>query len=151
MTQQDRIAGEWVSATDRVRWGDVDYARIVRYDAFARYYDLGEATLLRAVGFPLRDTIDTHGVLLPRRAMRAEFLAPARLDDALEVRTSIAHVGTTSFSFRHEIAHAAGAACAYAEVTVVCVGRDDLRKRPLPPSFVEALAPFVRAEGRESA
>jgi acyl-CoA thioester hydrolase len=149
MTQRNAAGGGWVSATDRVRWGDVDYAGIVRYDAFARFYDLGEATLLRAAGHPLRETIDTLGLLLPRRAIRAEFLAPARLDDALEVRTSIAHVGTTSFTFRHEILHAAGERCARTDVTVVCVGRDDLKKRPLPPSFAEALSPFVGGDGAD--
>jgi acyl-CoA thioester hydrolase len=139
-----QMAGSgWVSATDRVRWGDVDFAGIVRYDAFARFYDLGEATLLRAVGHPLRETIDRDGVLLPRRAFHAEFLAPARLDDPLEVRTSVSRVGTTSFTYRHEILHAGGAACATAELTVVCVDRATLEKRPLPAPFVAALRPYI--------
>jgi acyl-CoA thioesterase FadM len=28
-----------ITVSDRVRWGDVDFARIVRYDAFSRFYD----------------------------------------------------------------------------------------------------------------
>jgi acyl-CoA thioester hydrolase len=148
-SSDERIAGEiaaagaWVSATDRVRWGDVDLAGIVRYDAFARFYDLGEATLLRAAGHPLRETIERAGMLLPRRAFHAEFVAPARLDDALEVRTSVSRLGTTSFTYHHEIRHAAGAPCAVAELTVVCVDRRALGKQPLPSEFVEALRPYL--------
>ena len=144
-----RGVGAPVVASDRVRWGDVDYARIVRYDAFARYYDLGEAELLRAAGYPMLRTVERFGVLLPRKVLHAEFFAPARLDDLLEVRAYVSHVGTTSLTLNFDIHHAdGGVLCAASYVVLVCVGEDDLAKRPLPPELVAALAPF-RARGNE--
>jgi acyl-CoA thioesterase FadM len=44
----------------------------------------------RLVGFPVVAT-------------QAEFLAPARMDDRIEVRTWVARVGRASVSLRHEI------------------------------------------------
>jgi acyl-CoA thioester hydrolase len=138
-----------VIVSDRVRWGDVDYARIVRYDAFARFYDLGEAELLRAAGYPMLHTIERFGVLLPRKVLHAEFFAPARLDDLLEVHAYVSHVGTTSLTLTFDIYHAGGGVlCATSYLVLVCVGEGDLAKRPLPPEFVTALAPFRMAGGK---
>jgi acyl-CoA thioester hydrolase len=135
--------GAPVVASDRVRWGDVDYARIVRYDAFARFYDLGEAELLRAAGYPMLRIVEQFGVLLPRKVLHAEFFAPARLDDPLDVRAYVSHVGTTSLTLNFDIYHAdGGVLCAASYVVLVCVGEEDLAKRPLPPELVAALAPF---------
>jgi len=132
-----------IVVSDRVRWGDVDFARIVRYDAFARFYDLAEAELYRAAGYPLLEAFERFDMLLPRRVLHAEFHAPARLDDLLHVRAYVSHVGTTSLTINFDIYHAdGGPLCAAAYLVLVCVGRDDLAKRPLPAELVAAVGPY---------
>ena len=37
---------------DRVRWGDVDAARIIFYGAYIRFFEIAETELFRAVGLP---------------------------------------------------------------------------------------------------
>jgi acyl-CoA thioester hydrolase len=92
---------------------------------------------------PLRDTIESLGIFLPRRVLHAEFFAPARLDDALEVRAYVSHVGTTSLTLNFDIYHAdGGALCAASYLVLVCVARGALVKQPLPPPLVAALAPY---------
>ena len=144
MNGKGMSVGAPVVAADRVRWGDVDYARIVRYDAFARFYDLGEAELLRAAGYSMLRVVERFGVLLPRKVLHAEFFAPARLDDLLAVRAWIGHVGSSSLKLEFEITDAdSGSPRASAHFVLVCVGRTDLQKRPLPAEVVLLLRPYV--------
>ena len=37
---------------ERVRWGDVDAARIIFYGAYIRFFEIAETELFRAVGLP---------------------------------------------------------------------------------------------------
>ena len=83
-------------------------------------------------------------------ATQAEYFAPARMDDILEVRTWVSRIGRTSLSLRHEIVRIE-AADNTAE-TLLVRGREDrvfvghgldgLRPRELTPRMRQALARF---------
>jgi len=133
--------------TEYVRWADVDLAGIMRYDAYLRLVDVAETDFFRAIGAPIGAMAERLGVWLPRKTMRLDFHAPARLDDALRLDVSIPRVGRTSIVFRVDVANADdGAPRATAELVLVCVGRDDFAKRALPAELVEKLAPFALEE-----
>lgn len=132
---------------DRVRWEDVDLAGVMRYSAYTRAVDLAEAELLRAAGVPIAEVAERLAVWLPRRVLRVEYLAPARLDEPLAADVHVARVGTTSLTLRVVIRAAERAVrLADAELVLVCVGRDDFTRRPLPAELVERLAPWVVAD-----
>ena len=64
------------------------------------------AALLRQQGFSvaLFDTmLEDPESGFPVVGTQAQFLAPARMDDILEVRTWVARIGRASLSLRHEI------------------------------------------------
>lgn len=135
----------WLSVpADRVRWEDVDLAGVMRYSAYTRVVDLAEAELLRAAGVPVGDVADRLGVWLPRRLLRVEYVAPAYFDAPLAADARIARIGTTSLTLAVRIRAAdADRVHAEAELVLVCVGRDDFAKRPIPAELVEALRPWT--------
>ncbi|HZG51948.1 MAG TPA: hypothetical protein VEZ40_07425, partial [Pyrinomonadaceae bacterium] len=51
---------------ERVRWGDVDAARIIFYGAYIRFFEIAETELFRAVGLPYGRMFDELDVWLPR-------------------------------------------------------------------------------------
>ena len=42
---------------ERVRWGDVDAARIIFYGAYIRFFEIAETELFRSVGLALRNDV----------------------------------------------------------------------------------------------
>lgn len=132
------------SVPEFVRWADVDLAGIMRYDAYLRLVDVAETDFFRAIGSPIGRLAEQLGVWLPRKTMRLDYHAPARLDDALRLDVSVPRVGRTSLVFRVDVVHAPdGAPRATAELVLVCVGRDDFVKRELPAALVDRLRPYL--------
>ncbi len=70
------------------------------------------------------------------RKMTLEYLAPARLDDMLEVQTEITTLRGTSMVFRQRIVNAENQLLNEAEVLIVCVDPLLMKPRALPKSIV---------------
>ncbi len=128
-----------------VRWSDVDAAGIICYGAYVRFFEIAETELFRAAGMPYGKVFERLDLWLPRRALHFEFLAPAFLDDPLEVAIRVGRVGRTSLRLDFEVVRddAARARTACGDVTLVAIDRKQLRPLPLPAEFIAALAPFT--------
>jgi acyl-CoA thioester hydrolase len=127
-----------------VRWSDVDYSRIIRYDAYVRFFELGEGEMFRAAGMPLRDLTRREDVTFPRRVLHQEYQSPATLDELLEVRTRVSRIGTTSITLAFEIVAASdGAPRATGHMVLVSVDPQTFTKRDVPPDVIARLQPFV--------
>ena len=89
----------------RVGWGDCDPAGIVFYPRFYAWMDTVSHVLAREMGLSREAMLPPGPDMLgfPVVGSQAEYLAPARMDDLLEVRTWVARVGRSSLSLRHEI------------------------------------------------
>jgi 4-hydroxybenzoyl-CoA thioesterase len=143
-----------VAARVTVAWGDCDPAGIVFYPRFQAWMDTNSHVLARAMGITREDVLPPNPRLvgLPLVAIQTQFLAPARMDDVLEVRTWVSRVGQSSLSLRHEIQRVDS------EPTLlvrgreerVYVGRDELgamRPRALTPHMRAVLARFADPAG----
>lgn len=129
--------------TDRVRWADVDLVGIMRYSAVTRFLDMAEQELLRAAGLPYSFIFEAPEVWMPRRHLAIDFLAPARLDDLLEMVVWVSGLGESSLTLTMELRHEDGRLVAAVTLVVVCVTVDGFFKRPLPRLVRESLTPFV--------
>jgi len=127
-----------------VRWSDVDFAGIICYGAYLRFFEIAETELFRAAGLPFHDVFDRYNVWFPRAAIHTEFFRPARLDDRLRVAAYVGRVGTKSLTLNFDILRDAPVAVGAAGYQVlVCVERASLKPRPLPPEVVKALQPYT--------
>src|SRR6476469_9355114 len=93
----------YIAVETYVRWGDCDPAGIAFYPRFFEWMDQAPHLLARAMGVARDDMLPPRLLGFPLVGARAEFLAPARLDDRLEVRAWVTAVGRTSLALRHEI------------------------------------------------
>lgn len=138
-------AGRVRSLTLRVYYEDVDLAGIVYYANYLRFYERGRTEALRALGVAQSRLKADAGLVFAVTRIEADYLAPARFDDLLEVRTRVLSVGGASVRMAQEVARE-GRVLNRARVAIACLdaaGRParlpaDLRARLLAEATGEA-------------
>ena len=104
----------------RVYYEDTDMAGIVYYANYLCYIERGRSEWVRAVGLDQNHMKDVEGIVFAVRRVEADYLAPARLDDQLEVATWVAEKRPARMVMGQEVRR--GAEVLFrAMVTVVCV------------------------------
>jgi len=126
------------------RWSDVDYAGIIFYGSYVRFFEIAETELFRAAGVPYSEVFDRFGIWLPRVHLSCDFKYPARLDDCLRVGVYFTRFGTSSLEIRFDVLHVkAGQLAAAGREVLVCVDRTTMRPQPLPGGLKDLLQPFL--------
>jgi YbgC/YbaW family acyl-CoA thioester hydrolase len=131
-----------------VRWSDVDFAGIIFYGSYVRFFEIAETELFRACGLAYAQVFNHYDIFLPRKAVYSEFYRPARLDDRLRVAAYVGRVGTKSMTLNFDVLRPDAAALGAAGwMVLVCVDRQRLAPRLLPSGLVAALAPHTLSIG----
>ena len=108
----------------RVYFEDTDFSGLVYHASYVRWCERGRSDFLRLVGNDHRQLIDGSGGREPAafvvRRMSLEYLKPARIDDVLEVMTSVKEMGAASLILEQRISRS-GQTIFEAQVTVVLV------------------------------
>lgn len=129
---------------ERVRWGDVDAARIIFYGAYIRFFEFAETELFRAVGLPYGVMFDELDVWLPRVHLECDFRHAAQLDDLLEVSVYVGRFGNKSMRLDFEVRRKGEEALiADAHFVLAAVRRDTFETVPIPEELRNRLAPYT--------
>jgi Predicted thioesterase len=129
---------------ERVRWGDVDAARIIFYGAYIRFFEFAETELFRSVGLPYGVMFDESDIWLPRVHLECDFHQAARLDDLLEVSVYVARIGRSSMKLNFEVRRKdEEARVASAHFVLAAVRRDTFETVPVPEELRARLAPYI--------
>ena len=132
---------------ERVRWGDVDAARIIFYGAYIRFFEFAETELFRAVGLPYGVMFDELDIWLPRAHLECDFRRAAQLDDLLEVSVYVGRVGAKSLRLNFEVRRNGGdELVAEAHFVLVAVRRNTFESVPVPEELKRRLAPYTRPD-----
>jgi acyl-CoA thioester hydrolase len=89
--------------TYRVYYEDTDAGGIVYYANYLKFAERGRTELLRYMGFNHTKMMEDQGVIFVVRSCLLNCLAPARLDDVLEVRTRFKKPGFAKLDLFQEI------------------------------------------------
>jgi YbgC/YbaW family acyl-CoA thioester hydrolase len=134
---------------ERVRWGDVDAARIIFYGAYIHFFEYAETELFRAVGLPYSVMFDELDVWLPRAHLECDFRSAAQLDDLLEVSVYVGRIGTKSLRLNFEVRRKnEPELIAEAHFVLVSVRRDTFETVPVPDELKRRLAPYTKSSDR---
>ncbi len=127
-----------------VRWSDVDYAGIIFYGSYVRFFEIAETELFRAAGVPYSEVFDRFSIWLPRVHLSCDFKYPARLDDCLRVAVYFTRFGTSSIGINFDVLHVKAAQlAAVGREVLVCVDRKTMRPQRLPSDLRTLLQPFA--------
>ena len=119
----------------RVYYEDTDAAGIVYHANYLKFMERARTEWLRALGYEQDRIAADFGVVFVIRNVTLDFIAPARFNDALIVKTSVRRVGRATMEFMQIVADAAGRALCSAEVRVGCVDVATLAPRAMPPQL----------------
>ena len=138
------------SIEERVRWGDVDAARIIFYGAYIHFFEFAETELFREVGLHYGVMFDELDIWLPRVHLECDFLSAARLDDILEVSVWVGRFGTKSMRLNFEVRRKGSEALiATAHFVLAAVNQQTFETVPIPAELREKLAPYNADEDHE--
>ena len=87
----------------RIRYADVDAMGWVYHGHYLRFFEIGRAEMMRALGRSYRDVEVEDGVLLPVMEARARYLRGARYDERVTVETGVIEVGRASVRFGYRL------------------------------------------------
>ena len=86
----------------RPLFGDVDAMNVVYYGNYLRFFELGRAELMRAVGRPYRQIAD-DGLHMPVTEAHLRYYRPATYDQEIFIETSLAWIKKASLRFDYRI------------------------------------------------
>ncbi len=128
----------------RVYFEDTDAAGIVYYANYLKFTERARTDMLRLAGITQRELLATEGLALAVRRCELDYLAPARLDDELEVHTRVLKVGPATIN-AEQVVKREGADLVRSLVRLACINRDG-RPRRLPTAVRAALEALSRME-----
>jgi len=111
----------------RVYYEDTDAAGVVYYANYLKFIERARTEYLAAIGHPLAELERRHGIVFVVRRVEVDFLAPARLFDALDVTFVPDRVGRAGLTARQDVLRG-GAPLVRARVELACL--DAARWKP---------------------
>lgn len=126
--------------TIRIYYEDTDFGGVVYYANYLKFLERGRTEALRDMGVD-QVALKGEGQVFVVRSLAVDYLAPARFDDLVEVRTRAAWVKRASAGMAQEIWRGEQRLVT-AEVTIACMGEDG-RPRRLPERVAEGLAAMI--------
>jgi len=87
----------------RVYWEDTDAGGVVYYANYLKFMERARTEWLRARGVVQSQLEAQQGVVMVMRSISADYLAPARLDDELDVTVTLENRRGASFTVAQEV------------------------------------------------
>lgn len=115
----------------RVRYSEVDAQGVVFYAHYATFADVGITEYLRAIGYDYVADARETGVDFHLVKTHFEYLAPAHVDEEIEVHIRVARIGSSSITFAAAVT-SAGSPDLVMAGELVWVYTDQTTHRPVP-------------------
>ena len=125
----------------RVRYAETDQMGVVYHANYLVWFEVGRVDFIRDLGLNYRDMEQQENGMIAVIEARARYKAPARYDDELIVRTSLAGARGPVVRFRYSVVRAATETAdelllCEGETTHIVVDRD-MKKREMPEKYAK--------------
>jgi len=130
----------------RVYHEDTDAGGIVYYANYLKFAERARTEMMRGAGISHVTLLAEHDAAFIVRRCTVDYRQPARLDDEIEVRTTIGRVAGAHIDAEHRVVRE-GALLAAVGLKLGCIGRNGRAVR-LPMPLRNALSEFVSVNQR---
>lgn len=120
----------------RVYWEDTDAGGVVYYANYLKFLERARSEWLRSLGVEQNELAERDGVVFVVRRVEADYLRPARFNDALLVSSRLEFLGRASLEMAQRILRGEEPILE-ARVKVACVSCRDFRPAKIPGHIVE--------------
>lgn len=121
----------------RVYYEDTDAGGIVYYANYLKFAERARTEMMHLLEAGYAEGVTSGEIAFTVRRCEVDYLAPARLDDVLEVRTTLSRIRGASLS-GHQVVTRSGEELTRMEVELVCLNRDG-RPARIPQDLKNAL------------
>lgn len=119
-------------ASIQVRYHETDQMGVVHHSNYIHWFEVGRTQLIKQLGYTYRE-VEENGLLLPVIDMTCQYKKPAKYDDIIEVRTTIAEYSGVRLTFAYAIYR--GDECLVTGTTSHCWTTTSLRPVHLKKSW----------------
>jgi len=130
---------DFVETSLRVRYAETDAMGIVYHTNYIVWFEVGRGEFMRQRGGDYRE-FEEQGLYLPVTEVAARFLSPARYDEVVVVKTSVAEVRSRSVTMYYEVLmQETGQLLVTGHTKHLCTDREG-RVRRFPRDLIEAFS-----------
>lgn len=160
MTENEKNTHDWPGLAGRIEGAthilpirvyheDTDFTGLVYHANYLKFCERGRSDFVRLSGISQTELFDAGGEKEPAafvvRHMDVDFLKPARMNDVLEIVTSVAELGGAVITLAQEVTRD-GAVLARLRVKIVLISQSG-KPRRLGALVTSALERFINQEG----
>ncbi len=121
----------------RVRYAETDQMGVVYHANYLVWFEIGRVEFIRQMGLDYRSMEQDEGVMIAVVEATARYKAPARYDDELVIRTTLAGVRGSIIRFRYEVVRETDEMLLCEGETVHLVVGRDMKRRSMPESYAK--------------
>jgi acyl-CoA thioester hydrolase len=125
----------------RVYYEDTDAGGIVYYANYLKFAERARTELLRSQGIENGELMRDDRVVFAVRECHADYIKPAKLDDALEVRTRVTEISGASLRMAQDVVRD-GNILVVMNVQLACMDIDTGNPKRLPNVVKDRLGSF---------
>jgi acyl-CoA thioester hydrolase len=125
----------------RVYYEDTDSGGIVYYANYLRYAERARTEMLRCIGYSHAKMMSEDGLVFAVRRCEVDYMKPAYLDDALEIRSGNVEIEAASLWVEQTIRRG-GDVIARLHIRLACIGDAGKPKR-LPHELRDVFLPLL--------
>jgi acyl-CoA thioester hydrolase len=122
----------------RVYWEDTDAGGIVFYANYLKFFERARTEWLRALGVEQQALREQTGRMFIVSQTAVRHLAPARLDDLLQISVAVTELGRATLTLEQQ-ARRGDVLLAEGTVRVACADAASLQPRRLPAMLLQCL------------
>ena len=128
----------------RVRYAETDQMGVVYHANYLVWFEVGRVEFIRQSGLNYRQMEQEEDAVIAVVEATARYKAPARYDDELIVRTSLAGLRGSIVRFRYAVLRASDNLLLCEGETVHVVVNREMKKRDMPATYARRFAELLR-------
>ena len=86
----------------KVFYEDTDAGGVVYYANYLKFFESARTDAISNIGLSNKKLLDEYGVFIIVKSCNVEYLKPAKLEDQLEIKSSIISTSNTSFRMKQK-------------------------------------------------
>jgi acyl-CoA thioester hydrolase len=122
----------------RVYWEDTDAGGVVFYANYLKFFERARTEWLRGLGVGQQTLREATGAIFIVAETRLRYLAPARLDDSLQITVQLRQRGHASLHI-HQQAWRDSTLLCQGDIRIGCVDEGTFRPRRIPNAVIATL------------
>jgi acyl-CoA thioester hydrolase len=125
----------------RVRYGETDQMGNVYYGNYALYYEVARVESMRQLGTTYK-SLEENGVMLPVIENKSRYIASAKYDDLLTIKTTLREKPGVKIKFEYDIYNEEGRLIHQGETTLVFIDIKTRKPCRAPEEMIKLLSVF---------